>query len=174
MIINHDKHYKLYVAIYSFAFIGILFLYVYGFGLSIWVAVLINSPAILIAILGLISYGRTFILSEEGCTICFWNYRKKYSWDELKTKRIERYYIPDIFGGTVSCPYTEVAVIAPYVIHKPKFIRASLYSCLHPLSCIYINFALSKGNYETGRYYEIDKEIFQQRMNEWNIIWECT
>lgn len=172
MIINHDKHYKLHVTIYCFTFIGILLLYVYGFELSLWVAVLINSPAILVAILGLISYGRTFVLSEDGCTVCFLNYRKHYSWGELKTKRIEHYYSPDAFGGTISCPYIEVAIMAPHVIHKPKFIRAPLYSCLHPLSCIYINFALNEGNYETGRYYEVDKETFLQYMKAWNINWE--
>lgn len=172
MIISHDKHYKLYVTIYSFAFIGIFLLYVYGCELSLWVAMLINSPAILIAILGLVSYGRTFVFDENGCTVCFGIYRKKYSWNELKTKKIERYYGPDILGGIVSCPYMEVAIMAPYVIRKPRFIRAPLYSCLHPLSCIYINFALKEGNYETGRYYEIDKEIFLQQMNAWSINWE--
>lgn len=174
MVISHDKDYKVYATLYGLVIIGILLLYVYGFEMPLWGAMLINSPAILLAILWLISYGRTFIMSKDGCTVCFLNYRKHYSWDDLKTKRIEHYSIPDPFDGTTSYPYMEIAIMAPYMIHKPKFMRPALYSCLRPLSCIYVNFVPGDCNYKTGRYYEINKEVFMQQMNVWGIHFENT
>ena len=35
---------------------------------------------------------RTLIMDEEGCTVSFLGFRKKYLWKNLRIKRIERYY----------------------------------------------------------------------------------
>ena len=169
MVIVRDKNYSLYFAVYIFACISLLLIYVYGFDVSIGFALLINSPAYLTIILGLISTGRTFIMDEEGCTVCFWKYRKKYSWGELKTKRIEKHVLPSMFRGRISCPYLKEAIFAPYKIRKPKVIRAELYSIFHPLSCIYINFALENDNWQTGRYYEVEEATFRQKMKQWGV-----
>ena len=170
MLIVRDKNYNLYFAVYIFVCISLLLIYVYGFeDVSISFALLINSPAYLIGILGLISTGRTFIMNEEGCTVCFWKYRKKYTWGELKTKRIESHVLPSMFRGSVFCPYLKEAIFAPYKIRKPKVIRADLYSIFHPFSCIYVNFAIEDEKWQTGRYYEVEETTFKEKMKQWSV-----
>ena len=169
MVIKRDEYYTLTSLIGVFACVSILLIYVYGCNLSIGVAFMINSPAYLIAIFGLIATGRTFILDQEGCTVLFWKYRKKYTWGELKTKRIESHHLPSMLRGRYTCPYLTEAIFSPYRIHKPKLIRAGLYSLFHPFSCIYINFSNKDANYQHGRYYEVEEATFRQKMKEWGV-----
>lgn len=171
MVIHRDKDYMLYVAIELFLCVALLFLYVFGCDMTIGFALLFNSPVYVIVILELISAGRTFIMDEEGCTVCFWRFRKKYTWTELRTKKIEEYYLPSITDGKLRCPYTKEAFAAPYKIRKPRMIRSNLYSLLYPFSFIYVNFSLKNKNWKTGRYYEIDEGIFRQKMKDWDVDW---
>lgn len=171
MIIERDKNYKLYFAFYIFACISILLIYVLGCDVSIGLALLINSPAFVVIFLGLISTGRTFIMDEDGCTVCFWKFRKKYTWEELKTRKIEKYTLPSMLRGRLSCPYTKEAFAAPYQVRKPRAIRSNLYSLFHPFSFIYINFSLDNEDWKTGRYYEVEEGIFVQKMKDWGIDW---
>lgn len=173
MVIERDKDYKIYVVAYVIASIVLLLLYIYGFNTSIGFAFLINIPVFLISILGSIAIGRTFIMDEEGCTVCFWKYRKKYAWEELKTRKIEEHHLPSMFRGRYSCPYLKEAIFAPHKIRKPKVIRAQLYSLFHPLSCVYINFSIGDVPYH-GRYYEVDEVTFRQKMKEWGVDLEET
>lgn len=172
MVMERDKYYRAYVAAYVFVCVFVMLLYVYGGNISFGLAFLFNSPVFLLTILGGISQGRTFIMDEEGCTVCFWKYKKKYTWEDLITKRIEEHDFPSIIRGKNSCPYLKGAIFAPYKIHKPKAIGTSLYSLFHPLSCIYINFSLEDVNYENGRYYEIEEAVFMEKMKQWGIALE--
>ncbi len=36
-----------------------------------------------------VCFGRSFILDERGSTVCFWGYRKTYSWGQLTCKRVQ-------------------------------------------------------------------------------------
>lgn len=169
MLIERDKNYRLNLAIVIFLLVTLLLLYIYGCNLSISLALLINSPVYIIVALGFISSGRTFIMSEDGCTVCFWKYQKDYTWEELKTKRIEAHNLPSMLDGRNSCPYLKEAIFSPYRIRKPRIIRAATYSLLHPLSCIYVNFSLENKDYQIGRYYEIEEASFRKKMDQWGI-----
>ena len=172
MVIKRDKDYKLYSLVYIFISISLLIIYVYGCNVSLGLALLINSPAFIIMILSQISTGRTFIMDESGCTVCFGKFRKQYAWEELKTKRIEEYCLPSMIRGRISCPYIKEAFTAPYKIRKPKAIRANLYGLFHPFSFIYINFSLENEDHQIGRYYEIEEFTFRQQMKAWGIVWD--
>ena len=169
MVLKRDKYYKFQVFAYIFSFVCLSLIYVYGMQAPLCIALLINTPAYLLIILSLISTGRTFIMDEEGCTVCFWKYCKKYTWKEMKTKKIESHDLPSMLRGKFTCPYTKEAIFSPYRVHKPKSIRSWLYSLLHPLSCIYVNFSLENDSYELGRYYEVDEKIFRQKMEQWGV-----
>lgn len=169
MLIERDKDYKFVFFVYVLFSIFLLLLCVYGFDISIDLALLINSPVYLIIILGLISTGRTFIMDEDGCTVHFGKYRKKYTWNELTTKRIEKHNLPSMLAGRFSCPYLDEAIFSPYKIHKPKVIRVGLYSIFHPFSCIFVNFSLGNEDWQRGRYYEVEENIFREKMKEWGV-----
>lgn len=150
MTITRDKEYKLIFGVYVFSVVSILFIYLYEFNMSISRALLMNSPVVILMLLALISTGRTFILDESGCTIRFWKFQKKYTWDQLKTKRIEKFDSPPIITGAFSCYYLTEAVLCPHKIHKPKFVRPSTYGIIHPFSCVYINFNLCNDKWQRG------------------------
>lgn len=169
MIIKRDKDYKLYCYITVFFCVCLMLIYILGLGKSLGFAFLINSPVFLIMILGLISSGRTIIFDKDGVTVCFWKYCKKYTWNQLKTKRVEAHHLPSIFAGNLMCPYLKEAIFSPYKIHKPKIMRASFYSIFHPLSCIYVNFSIENDNYRAGRYYEMTEAVFWSKMEEWGV-----
>ena len=137
--------------------------------MSISRALLMNSPVVILMLLALISTGRTFILDESGCTIRFWKFQKKYTWDQLKTKRIEKFDSPPIITGAFSCYYLTEAVLCPHKIHKPKFVRPSTYGIIHPFSCVYINFNLCNDKWQRGRYYEAEEAVFREKMKQWGI-----
>ena len=47
--------------------------------------VLIDIWAILDAIIAL----RTIIMDRDGCTVCLFNYRRHFKWEEITVKRLE-------------------------------------------------------------------------------------
>ena len=169
VVITRDKEYKLKFFVYTFAFVGILFVFAFGLGAPIGFALLINSPALLLIALDLISSGRTIVMDESGCTVHFWIFQKKYKWEQLKTKRIEKYTSPPMFNGLFRCYYLTEAMFCPHKARKPKFIRPSTYVILHPFSCIYVNMHPSVGIWQRGRSYEVDETVFYEKMNQWGI-----
>lgn len=169
MVIERLKYYKLYFSAYVFCSVAAVLIYVYGLDTSIGFAILLNLPVVLLCISGIISYGRTFVLGKDGCEIRFWRFRKKYTWGELKTKTIETHDLPSMLRGRYSYPYLKEAMFAPFRIHKPKIIRAEMYSIFHPFSFIYINFATNVAGYQNGRYFEVDEAEFRRKMTEWGI-----
>ena len=172
MIIKRDKDYPFLCGFYIFCVVLLFLLYVYGCGTPFEIALLFNFPVCVLGIPIFISYGRTFIMDENGCTVCFWKYHKKYIWEELHTKRIEKHHLPSLLDGRYSYPYLTEVVFSPHKIRKPRFIRGATYCLLHPLSCIYVNFSPKNQNYSSGRYYEVDEAIFRQKMSEWNVALE--
>ena len=116
-----------------------------------------------------VSTGRRIIMDEQGCTVCLGKLQKTYTWTELKTKRIEKHYLPSMMKGYYHCPYRDEAIFAPHKIHKPRFIRGNLYSSLlHPFSCIYVHFSVGE-KWTTGRYYEVDEQEFRAKMKQWGV-----
>ncbi len=125
-----------------------------------------------------ISIGRTFTMDEEGCTVCFLWYKKKYRWENLYIKRIEHYYnIP----GDQHHYYTDAAVFSVHAIHKPKWWHAYSYSWhVHPFSFFFVYFPLAPdirkkvGKPLGGTIYEVNEEMFLEKLKSWNVELEDT
>lgn len=126
-------------------------------------------PIYLITVSEIISIGRTFILDETGCTVCFGKYFKKYTWDQLKTKVIVNYYIPSMYSNSLYPPYVTEIFFVPYKMRKPKMIRAGLYRVFHPWRCIFMYFIPKEDGDYPGRYYEVDEQEFRTKMAQWGV-----
>lgn len=114
-----------------------------------------------------IATGRTLIMDEEGCTVCFGWYRKKYKWDELKVKRMEDYR--NAFGHR--SPYTKGVIFSPYTIHKPKWLKPDEYSkYVRPFTFFFVYFPPEKRTRANGpALYTIDEVVFLEKMKIWNV-----
>ncbi len=125
-----------------------------------------------------LSDSRTLIMDEEGCTVCLWFIRKKYLWKNLRVKRIEHYYtIP----GNYDYYYTDAAVFSVHKIHKPRWMHALTYSnIVHPFSFFFVYFSLAPDIREKvgkplgGTRYEVDEEMFLEKLKSWNVELEDT
>lgn len=114
---------------------------------------------------------RTLIMDEEGCTVKFLFIKKKYRWDELKVKRIEKYMHR---YGYKSLPYNGSAVFSKKKIRKPKRMDPADYSMLvHPFSFFYVRFhsekPLQKWTVYASPDYEVDEDEFRELMKKWNV-----
>ena len=84
-----------------------------------------------------IALDRTLIMDEEGCTVSFLGFKKKYLWKNLSIKRIEHYYY-DV-GAYNYYGDSDAIVFSVHRIHKPRWMQAYDYSFLiHPFSFLYI------------------------------------
>lgn len=167
MIIKRSKDYKMVQSFGIFLIFLSEILFIIEFGDLIFVLALF-IPLYIGTLSNLIAQGRSYILDADGCTVCFWKYRKMYRWAEFKTKRIEKHILPSMFRGDISHPYLEDIIFSPKVIHKPKFLRAEGYSVLHPFTCIYFHFAPTEES-NLVRSFEVKKEEFLSRMAQWGI-----
>ncbi|MBQ3004412.1 MAG: hypothetical protein IJD88_00630 [Clostridia bacterium] len=126
-----------------------------------------------------ITYGRTLIMDEEGCTVKFLCFRRKYKWTELKTKRVEDYtralrYREPFTGGVIFCKKRT---------RKPKWLTPSNHCMLvHPFSFFFVYFDphtnVPEGSYHYQiKAYVVEKEKFLKQMKEWNVdlenAYEC-
>lgn len=110
--------------------------------------------------------GRTFIMNENGCVVCFLWYRKEYKWDDFQVKGIEDFSHAREYKNT----YTRGAVFSPRRIRKPWWWTPSLYCWrLHPLSFVFVNFTPKERWFGTSPIYEIDEKKFMEKMKEWNV-----
>lgn len=119
-----------------------------------------------------IATGRTLIMNEDGCTVCFGWYKKKYKWDELKVKRMEDYR--NAFG--YRSPYTKGVIFSPNIIHKPKWLKPEEYSIhVHPITFFFVYFPPAKRTRANGpALYTVDEEVFREKMKIWNVELENT
>ena len=170
--IKKNKDYWLHLVLYIVALAISMIVFVWGCDLSVEIALTINAPVAILILLNSIATGRTFILDETGCTVCFLKYKKRYTWSELKTKRIEQHHLPSMLAGRLAPPYTKEVIISPRKVHKPKSVRMELYSLIYPLSCVYVHFSMENDKYRYGKNYEIDEEIFWEKMRQWDVRWE--
>lgn len=139
------------------------------FELPIVIIILILMPIYLFSFTDLLSIGRTFILDETGCTVCMWKYRKKYTWEQLNTKIVIKYYIPSMYSNSLYPSYETEIFFAPYKMHKPRMIRACIYRAFHPIRCIYIYFTPKNAEEYYLRDYEVDEQEFRTKMAQWGV-----
>ena len=125
-------------------------------------------------IFGIVDLGRTVELTRKGCIISFFIIKCFYSWNEYQVKKIERYSKNSNLSSPVT-GYDEGAVFSKVPVKRPKRYRpANEKSFLTPyvFSTVWICFrnekSKDKNKYWNG-FYEVDKEEFLQKMDEWGI-----
>ena len=128
----------------------------------------------LVAVLYLIDFGRKIELTKEGCMISFLWIKRRYSWEEYPVKKIERYsdrYNP----WAPSTPYEEGAVFSKVPVKRSKKYRPeeprsylTRYVFLTVWVCFRNEECKRKWAYNTGLF-EVDKEEFLQKMEEWGV-----
>ena len=117
-----------------------------------------------------LAFGKTFILEEEGCTVCFLWYRKEYRWDELQVKRYANYRpcIP-----LLKCYCKEGAEFSPKNLHRPRWLAAADYcEMFHPMSFFFIYFYPENMRSRSLMFYVVDGNEFREKMREWGVPME--
>ncbi len=118
-----------------------------------------------------ITYGRTLIMDEEGCTVKFLGFSRKYKWTELKTKRIEDYTRALSYRE----PYTGGVIFYKKRTRKPQWITPANYSfCVHPFTFFFVYFTPNTsapvGSYHYRmKVYEVNENEFLNQFKEWNV-----
>ena len=144
---------------------------------DVWVSILtilLIHLIYLVAVLYLIDFGRKIELTKEGCMISFLWIKRRYSWEEYPVKKIERYsdrYNP----WAPSTPYEEGAVFSKVPVKRSKKYRPAetrSYLTRYVFSTVWICFRNEECKKKWAYYtdlFEVDKEGFFQKMEEWGV-----
>lgn len=113
--------------------------------------------------------GRTLRMDEQGCSVCFLCYRKRYQWEELQVKSVE-YHDHD---SGLRLPYTGGIVFIAKGKRGPRKLYDLLdYNSSCPFSSFFVFFRpeepVDKWTYYKG-VYEVDKEQFMKKLEEWRV-----
>ena len=120
----------------------------------------------------LINMGRKIELTKVGCTISFLWIKRRYSWGEYLVKKVEKY--SDYSMRAPDTPYDEGAVFSKVPIKRPKRYRpGEVSSFITPcvFSTVWVCFRNErcKRTMRLTGYFEVDKEEFLQKMEEWGV-----
>ena len=144
---------------------------------DVWVSILtilLIHLIYLVAVLYLIYIGRRIELTKEECIISFLWIKRRYSWEEYPIKKVERYSkYRSIWAPNT--PYDEGAVFSKVPVKHSKRYRPEeprWYLTRYVFSTVWICFRNEecgkKWSYNDGLY-EVDKEEFLQKMEEWGV-----
>ena len=124
------------------------------------------------AFLGTFEMGKKLVMDKEGCTVIqFWGQKETYKWEELSVKQIV--YNASIMSGSayVGSSYNECVIFSP----KPVNRKYSAYITSHEKTrywktLFYVNFVLEgKKKQPYMGLYEVEKEEFLSKMQEWGV-----
>lgn len=124
------------------------------------------------AFLGTFEMGKKLVMDKEGCTVIqFWGQKETYKWEELSVKQIV--YNASIMSGSayVGSSYNECVIFSP----KPVKRKYSAYITSHEKTrywktLFYVNFVLEgKKKQPYMGLYEVEKEEFFSKMQEWGV-----
>ena len=133
--------------------------------------------SLVVIFLVILHTGETVILDEKGCCLVWFNglLKKKYKWEQLKTKRI--LYKADCrevlgYEAKKCVLLTKRKINNKSVWNNPfvEFVEQFPF-LFRPLSIIYIYFAAEpEACKEDGCYYSVvDEKVFMEKMKEWHI-----
>ena len=190
LVINSEKDNMCVVLFYGIAVVGISIVWISSFG---EVNLILTFFLCWMALCEWIGKNRTFIMEKSGCTICFYHYKKFYTWEELAIKRWEDYtrysYLKPFLINRHEM-YYEGIFFSRYPIRKPKWmLPVELFTIRRPMSCFCVNFypygiTEEHGNYchpstkELGlsakkrrepEVYPVEKKVFINYMKLWNV-----
>lgn len=113
---------------------------------------------------------KKLIMDKEGCTVSVWGYKKTYKWEELCVKQIV--YNTGI-GSRKSCntQYIESVIFSPQPVKRKKQAYITSYEKTRYWKTIfYVNFVLEgKKKQSYMGLYEVEKEEFFSKMQEWGV-----
>ena len=119
--------------------------------------------------------GRTFVFDAEGITVRLGFYSRRYRWEDLKTKRIERYRVQNWYFEETEA-YTGWAEFSVKEIRRPRWQLPEKYSTRrHPLSYIFVHFpsekfeSCVKYSRRFAPCYVTDEQEFLSKMQEWGV-----
>lgn len=122
-----------------------------------------------------ITHSRTIVFSKDGCRVTWLCFSKMYTWDNLKTKRYERYTKFSNLWERYS-PYQSGAVFSPHRVRKAIIDKAATRgpTLLFAFSHIYVYFYPNSG-YDAPKnadriFYAVNETVFRQKMEEWGIV----
>ena len=123
----------------------------------------------------LINIGRKIELTKEGCIISFLWTKRRYSWEEYPIKKVERY--SDRYNSWAPLtPYDEGAVFSKVPVKRSKKYRPAeprSYLTRYVFSTVWVCFRNEMCKKKWTCYYtdffEVDKEEFLQKMEEWGV-----
>lgn len=197
LVIKSDKENEIIIAACSL--IPIIYIF-YFVGLSpndtYWSFIFAIVVDIILAKVGLymwIGSARTLIMEKEGCTVCFWRYRKFYAWNELAIKSWQNYkkggyWIPKLHINFEF--YTEGVFFSKYPVKKSKlWMPFDIMLSRNLMSSFWVNFypygiTDKNGNYHNPpkgvsvllgkrrrmpEIYPVEKEVFVNYMKLWNV-----
>ena len=120
----------------------------------------------------LIDIGRRIELTKEGCMISFLWIKRRYSWGKYLVKKVEKY--SDYSMRAPDTPYDEGAVFSKVPVKRPKRYRpgeVSSFITPYVFSTVWVCFRNErcKRTMRLTGYFEVDKEEFLQKMEEWGV-----
>ena len=140
-------------------------------GMIFWI--LIIHLVYLFFVFDLINIGRKIKLTKEGCIISFLWIKRRYGWEVYQIKKLEQYSTCSSSWAPIT-PYDEGAVFSKVPVKRPKRYRPvdmRSYLTRYVFSTVWVCFQnekCKKSMYASG-YFEVDKEEFLQKMEEWGV-----
>ena len=169
MIIKSSKK-LLYVYLVSWFLLSLVpFMFLLSFG--DWPQVAATVAVLLHFIMArdmLISF-RTIEMDENGCTVSLLFFKKRYLWNELKTKHMEDYR-DRLIKGNPSGIYRGVVFSKKKNFRVPRIMHISVYwlICINPFNFFVVFFKPPEGFF-SGGFYEVDEDVFMSKMEEYGV-----
>lgn len=130
-----------------------------------WIIVCIWAVVSVIIMLLLdIDLLRKLVFDKEGCTIIIGCYKKRYAWDDLKTKSLKTNKKKSI--------YTKCIFFSPQeTINFKKLDPYEYVKMRRPLSCFCIHFSHENNNpdFKGLSIFEVNEEELKSKFEEWGV-----
>lgn len=158
----------IFVSFFICLIIGMVFL---ADGMPMKLIFLCYSFFFYIHIAMMVSWGKTIIINEAGCTLRFWKYAKTYAWNEFTVKRIEDRRGP----YDTQVHYWASVIFSIRNLHKPKIMFPDTYNLLfHPFSFSFFYVYYHVENIKSGGIiypdiYPVDEQEFLKKMQQWGV-----
>ena len=170
MIIKPTKGCKAYLTI-PWIVCALAFLMFYFSSKNLLLSALLSSLVAIIALRCCFVLGRTLIIDENGCTVKFLCFKKRYRWKELKTIRIEDYRDCHEDGT----PYQKGIIFSKHErVHRHKWFKPLERSIVwgNPFRFFFVYFKPTeerKNRFPFPKVYEVDEEEFIALLSEWGV-----
>ena len=113
---------------------------------------------------------KKLIMDKEGCTVSVWGHKKTYKWEELCVKQIV--YNTSIFSrNSYDTQYIEGVIFSPQPVKRKNSAYITSYErTRYWKTLFYVNFVLEgKKKQPYMGLYEVEKEEFFSKMQEWGV-----